>query len=571
MIIVSKEDLIQKLVEAKKFDSAKAKELLGAGRKQKKSMLSMLGENDLMKEDEIIDFLSEELQIPTLNLASLRIPSEVIRLVPKKIVDRYQIFPLSRIQNLLTIATSDPFELLLHDDLKELTQCDVAMVLVPPKMITTAVENYYAESSNLDSILEGMDDEDVEVVKEDGGEKDSSATDKSKAGAAEAPVVRMVNLILDEALRSRASDIHFEPYEKNFRVRYRIDGSLKESFSHSRELYSSLVARVKIMSLLDITEKRLPQDGRFRARINHREIDFRVSILPTYHGEKVVLRVLDKNGVRAGLDKLGFTDKPTSVFADAVKFPYGMILVTGPTGSGKSTTLYTILNTLNTLDRNIMTIEDPVEYQVEGITQTQVNPNVGLTFATGLRSLLRQSPDIVLVGEIRDTETADIGIKAALTGHLVFSTLHTNSAAGAMTRLIDMGFEPFLIASSVICVAAQRLMRKICPHCKTAYEIPPDVLRRCRIESSAFKGVVSYKGVGCAKCNNTGYYGRLGTIEVLRMDPEIRELIIQQKSSDEIQKVAIEKGMETLFENAFGLFKSGLTSLEEVLRVTSQE
>lgn len=566
---ISREQVLEHLVRRRKMDPVQIKELSEQGKKQKKSIFHLLVEKELIKEDDLTGFLSEELGIPTLNLSALRIPKEIIKLVPKKIIDRYQILPLSKIQKFLTIATSDPFEILYRDDLREITKCEVAIVLVSPKMLAQIIENYYAESANMETVLEGLDDEDVEVVRQGENKEDDGGFGKS--GAEDAPIVRMVNLILDEALRQRASDIHFEPYEKFFRIRYRIDGALKEAFSHSREHYSSVVARTKIMSTLNITEKRLPQDGRFRVSVNGRDIDFRVSILPTYHGEKMVLRILDRSGVKAGLDKLGFTEKPTQVFADAIKHPYGMILVTGPTGSGKSTTLYTILNTLNTPEKNIMTVEDPVEYQVEGITQTQVNTEVGLTFAAGLRSLLRQSPDIVLVGEIRDTETADIAVKASLTGHLVFSTLHTNSAAGAMTRLIDMGVEPFLIASSVICVAAQRLMKRICQHCKAEVEITADVMRRAGLKAEDLKGITPYKGKGCAKCNNTGYYGRLGTIEVLRLDSDIRELVIQRKSSDVIHKAAVEKGMETLSENALSLFKKGLTTLEEVLRVSSQE
>lgn len=569
---ISRDKLIQALVDDGKIPATKIKELTDEAKKQKRSIFQLFVEREMIKEEDLTDFFSDQFKIPTLNLQSLRIPKEITKLIPKKMIDRYKVFPLARIKNLLTVAASDPFELLFHDDIKELTGCEVTLVLAPPKMITGLIETHYGESGNFETLLENMDEEDIEVVKGDGraGELGSMA-DSGKTSADEAPVVRMVNLILDEAIRSRASDIHFEPYEKFFRVRYRIDGALKEAYSHSRELYGSIVARIKIISTLDITEKRVPQDGRFRVRIQSREIDFRVSVLPMYHGEKIVLRVLDKGSMKTGLDKLGFSERPTAVFADAIRFPYGMILVTGPTGSGKSTTLYTILNTMNTPDRNIMTIEDPVEYQVEGITQTQVNMDVGLTFASGLRSLLRQSPDIVLVGEIRDTETADIAVKAALTGHLVFSTLHTNSAPGAITRLIDMGVEPFLIASSVICVAAQRLMRKVCQYCKKPYEVPEEVLRRCRLKSSDIKDATPFKGTGCAKCNNSGYFGRMGAIEIMRMDPDIRELVIQRKSSDEIGKVAIEKGMETLFENAFGLFKKGLTTLEEVLRITSQE
>lgn len=566
---LSREQLAEHLMQKSSLAPEAIRDLLQQARKEKKSIFQLLIQKGIVKEEEVLGFLSEQLEIPFLNLPALRVPKEIIKLVPKKIIDRYQIFPLACIQNLLSVAVSDPFELMLYEDLKGVTGCDVCIVLAPAKMINHAIENYYSESGNFEAVLEGIEEENLEVVR--AGEDREEEKTSQEAATDNAPVVRMVNLILDEAIRQRASDIHFEPYEKNFRVRYRIDGSAKEAFSNSRELYSSLVARIKIMSMLNITEKRVPQDGRFRASIRGREIDFRVSILPIYYGEKVVLRVLDQGGVKAGLNKLGFSEKPTKAFAEAIKHPYGMILVTGPTGSGKSTTLYTILNTLNTPDRNIMTVEDPVEYQVEGITQTQVHAEVGMSFANGLRALLRQSPDIVLVGEIRDTETADIAVKAALTGHLVFSTLHTNSAAGAMTRLVDMGVEPFLIASSVICVAAQRLLRRICPDCKAPCTLSEDLIHRISRSKEELKEISAYRGKGCTKCAQTGYYGRLGAIEVLTLDPEIRDLVMQRKSSDEIEKAAVLKGMETLFENAFNLFRNGLTTLEEVLRVTVPE
>ncbi len=569
--MISTETLIQKLAQSGLGDPKKIEGLQQEARKLSRSPIRLLYERELVPEVMLTDFLSDHLEIPALPLASFRVTKETLRLVPKKIAERHRLIPLARINNLLTVAVSDPFDVIARDDLEGITRCHVVYILASPKGISQALDAYYGESSNMESLLEGIDEESIEIIHQKEAESDAKAGQVSHAASEEAPVIRMVNLILDRAIRMRASDIHFEPYEKSFRVRYRIDGALKESFSHSRDFYDPLVARVKIMGQVDITEKRLPQDGRFRVSIQDREIDFRLSVLPTYHGPKVVLRVLDKAGVKSGLQHLGFSEKPTRIFAEAIRQPYGMILVTGPTGSGKSTTLYTILNTMNTPERNIMTVEDPVEYQVEGITQTQVHADVGLTFASGLRSLLRQSPDIVLVGEIRDSETADIGVKAALTGHLVFSTLHTNSAAGAMTRLVDMGVEPFLIASSVICVAAQRLMRKVCTYCKAPYQIAPEVLRRAKISAKDLEGVVCYRGTGCAKCHQSGYHGRMATIEVLRMNPTIRELVIQRKSSDVIEKVAIEHGMETLFENAFELFKKGLTTLEEVLRVTSQE
>jgi type IV pilus assembly protein PilB len=538
-----------------------------AAQKRSESIFKMILAEKTLPEEEIMDFLSAQLEIPTLNLHGMQFDPEILRMFSRKFIELHQVFPVGRIGKLVTVATSDPSKLRVFDDIKRLTGCEVSLVLVTPARIAAAISDHYAESKNFSEFITEKDADSLELVTEE--EKESSSV--VQAGVDDAPVIKMVNFILEKALKSRASDIHFEPYEKEFRIRYRVDGALKESFSHSLELYPALVARAKIISLLDITEKRLPQDGRFRLLLKDRQIDFRVSVLPTYFGEKMVLRVLDRSGIRTGLDKLGFTEKPTRVLAEAVKRPYGMILITGPTGSGKSTTLYSILNSLNTPQKNLMTVEDPVEYQVEGITQTQVQPEIGLTFASGLRALLRQSPDIVLVGEIRDSETADIAVKAALTGHLVFSTLHTNSAAGAMTRLIDMGVEPFLIASSVVCVGAQRLLRKICPHCRIPAIIPAEVLLRCKLSKSELDKIASFTGKGCIKCNMTGYLGRTGASEVMLVDPDIRELVIQKKSSNVIHQHAVEKGMETLFENALGLFKSGVTTLEEVLRVASQE
>lgn len=572
MISIAKSDLAAMLVQEGKLTQEKLDELMPEAALNKKTIFQLLMERDVIKEDDMMEFLSAKLDIPLIQLSSFKIPKNVIEMVPAKIVEKNRIVPFSRLQSMLTIVTSNPFDLVLRDDLKGLTRCDVVLALATPKSIASCAEAYYNEQTNLDEIIEGIDEDSLEVIKTDDDDGPSTgAGSGAVTDVADAPVVKMVNVILDGALKARASDIHFEPYEKNFRVRYRIDGALHESFSHGRDIYGAVVARVKIISNLDITEKRIPQDGRFRIRSSGKEVDFRVSVLPTYYGEKIVLRVLDKAGLKSGLDQLGFTEGPTSKFAEAIKNPYGMILVTGPTGSGKSTSLYTLLGALNTPNRNIMTIEDPVEYQVEGITQTQVLSEVGMTFASGLRSLLRQSPDIVLVGEIRDGETADIAVKAALTGHLVFSTLHTNSAAGAVTRLIDMGVEPFLIASSCVCVAAQRLMKKICTYCKQETTIEKDVLRRCNIPVDALDGIKVYEGKGCAKCNGTGFYGRLGTIEVMLVDNEIRELILSRKPSNVIHDAAVKKGMETLFENAFSIFKAGKTTLEEVLRVSSKE
>ncbi|MFH1208763.1 MAG: ATPase, T2SS/T4P/T4SS family [Candidatus Omnitrophota bacterium] len=538
-----------------------------AAQRLNESIPKIILEEKLLPEEDVMDFLSDQLGIPILNLQGMQFEDEVLKMFPRKFIEQHHVFPVGRIGKLMTVATSDPFKLGVLDEIKHMTGCSVNLVLVAPARIIAAISDHYAETKNFAEFLAGKDASNLEIE----GWSEKASPSVVQTGTDNAPVVKMVNSVLEKALKSRASDIHFEPYEKEFRIRYRVDGALKESFSHSLELYPALVARIKIISVIDITERRLPQDGRFRLLLKDRQIDFRVSVLPTYFGEKIVLRVLDRSGIKAGLDKLGFTEKPTRALAEAIKKPYGLILVTGPTGSGKSTTLYSIMNSLNTIQKNLMTVEDPVEYQVEGITQTQVQPEIGLTFASGLRALLRQSPDIVLVGEIRDSETADIAVKAALTGHLVFSTLHTNSAAGAMTRLMDMGVEPFLIASSVVCVGAQRLLRKICPHCRAPAVIPAEVLLRCKLSKSELDRIAPFTGKGCPKCNMTGYFGRTGASEVLLVDPDIRELVIQKKSSNVIHQLAVEKGMETLFENALGLFKAGVTTLEEVLRVSSEE
>lgn len=558
--------LIEALIQKKKLSERERDRILRLQQNSSKPFTQLLIDEKICDEEEIVHLLSDLLNIPILRLDSYQIERDVLQLIPRELVERCGVIPVARIGSLLTVAVARPLDLITMDDLKELTQCDIRLVLAYPKAIQNALTSYYAGTGSFKEIVEEAGPEQLELLSaEEEPTRDQTSVD-------EAPIVRMLNLVVQEAVRERASDIHLEPYADHFRIRYRIDGTLKEAMRQSLEIFPGVIARLKILSNLDITEKKIPQDGRFKIQAGGREIDFRVSLLPTLFGEKGVLRLLDKTNIRSGLDQLGFSEKPISLLKEAIRHPYGMILVTGPTGSGKSTTLYSILNILNTPERNLMSIEDPIEYQVEGITQTQVNPEVGLTFASGLRSLLRQSPDVILVGEIRDAETADIAVKAALTGHLVFSTLHTNSAAGTMTRLIDMGVEPFLIASSVIAVAAQRLLRGICPYCKMPSTVAPEVLKRVSYHSSTtLKDVTAYKGKGCRRCNETGYLGRLGAMEVLSVDTEIRNAILKKASSASIEKMARSKGMETLFENTLGLFKSGKTTLEEVLRVAAEE
>jgi type IV pilus assembly protein PilB len=428
------------------------------------------------------------------------------------------------------------------------------------------------QAQEISKILEEVKPGDeVEVVEEEERIDVSEATEESQ----KAPIVKVVSLILNEAIKKRASDIHIEPCEKFLKIRYRIDGSLHDVLTLPKKNQNAVLARLKIMSRLDITETRMPQDGRFTISFEGKEIDFRVSVLPTTFGGKVVMRILDKSSINIGLDKLGFLPGPLSTFRTALSRPYGMILVTGPTGSGKSTTLYSIINQINIPERNIITLEDPVEYETEGVTQIAAKPEIGLTFATGLKSVLRQSPDIIMIGEIRDFETADIAIKASLTGQLILSTLHTNDSAGAITRLIDMGVEPFLVASSLILASAQRLMRKICDNCKEQMSVPSGVLERLGIDSAEIKkkNIKNlYKGKGCQRCNDTGYYGRIAILEAMLITDPIRSMIMKKASSDEIKEYAIkEQGMLTLRDNAVENCIMGITTLEEVLRATSED
>lgn len=561
--IASHDKVAEFFVQQGRISQKDCDNLLQEQQKSGKSFVRILAEEKRLEENDIVHLLSNGFKSPILKLSAYRIDTEVARLLPRGMAERYEAIPVARIGKFLTVATSSPLNLVALDDIEGMTGCKVRQVFATSSEIQDALTAQYAGATVLSQFLQETESEQVELITPEEEPSGVIAIDQ-------APIVRMVNRIVQEAVKLHASDIHLEPYQDHFRIRYRVDGVLREGFRQSLDVYLGVVARIKILSTLDITERRIPQDGRFKTRVGEREIDFRVSVLPIFFGEKIVLRLLDKANVRSGLDDLGFSEKPIQFFKEAVRRPYGMILVTGPTGSGKSTTLYSVLNLLNTPDRNLMTIEDPIEYQIEGITQTQVNPEIGLTFANGLRSLLRQSPDVILVGEIRDAETADIAVKAALTGHLVLSTLHTNSAAGAITRLVDMGVEPFLIASSVILIAGQRLLRRICSHCKAPFPFPEAVFRRISKASIEIKEKVSFKGKGCRHCDETGYSGRLGAIEVLPVDTEICEAILSRASSDGIERIARKKGMETLFENALGLFKSGKTTLEEVLRVTEE-
>jgi len=566
-----KENIIQILLKSKQINKKQLDKALLLQKEKQVPLRRVLIEQGIISEEELLSLLSEQLYIPTLHLGRYKFDPEVIKLIPERLARQYVIMPLSRMGNNITIAISDPLNIFALDDLRVFTGCSIDTVLTPEEEILKAIETqYHPESKDTQQILKdasGLQQEagkqDFELLKQEEIELSSAIRDSERP-----PIVKLVDLMFTQALRQRASDIHIEPEENALRVRYRVDGALHDIFNISKLNQNAILARIKIISGLDITETRLPQDGRFKVKFEGKEVDFRVSSLPTTFGQKFVLRLLDKANLSVGLDNLGFSSQPLDMCKEAIAKPFGMILITGPTGSGKSTTLYSILNQLNTVDRHIVTIEDPVEYQLEGITQVQVRPEIELNFASGLRSILRQSPDIIMIGEIRDSETADIAIKASLTGQLVLSTLHTNDAISSITRLIDMGVEPFLVASSLILLCAQRLCRKICPKCRKKIEVPQHFL-----DSIGFKQKATFfKAEGCKYCNNTGFYGRIAILETLLIDDAIREMVIKNKSIEDIRKYAVEKcGMKSLRDDAFLKVTDGVTTLEEAIRITTEE
>jgi len=528
-------------------------------------VMAVLAREGVVAKLDMLKALAGQVGMETISLTGLDIPREVLDMVPGEVAQRYKVVPVFKNENVLTVALGDPLDVDTLDGLRYVLKCNVEGVVAPPEEIEKAIANYYGRATGavegmLQEITEGTLALPDEVKKQLVGDENVTESD--------APIIKLVSLIIMEAFRSRASDIHLEPMPKKFRVRYRIDGVLHEVDSPPKRLQSAIISRVKIMSNMSIAEKRVPQDGRIQINVMGRDLDLRVSSIPTNHGESIVMRILDKAGIALGLPQLGFFSDDQQVFERLITLSDGIILVTGPTGSGKTTTLYACLNTINKPDRKIITVEDPVEYQMSGINQVQVRADIGMTFSAALRAILRQAPNIIMIGEIRDLETAEIAVNASLTGHLVFSTLHTNDAPSAVTRMIDIGVKPFLVASSTRAIMAQRLVRKICEKCKEPYQPQEAELRLLGPAAKQLASAQLFHGKGCADCQFTGYRGRLGIYEIFQIDDQVRNLIFEQVPSTELRTKARELGMRTLREDGLRKVVAGITTLEEVLRVT---
>jgi type IV pilus assembly protein PilB len=571
------ERIADALVEDGLLSANQIEELLERQKKEGARLVKLLVDKDkqYVSPDDLAVSMGRVLNVPPVNLGRINIVPDVVDLVPRETAHNHKVVPVSRLENRLFLAMADPLNVMALDDVKRITKLDIVPLIASEKAITDKLNAIdAAKSGSMEDLIqdaqkrsdaEGGEDT-IESVKEAIEEVN---LDQLAASSEEAPVIKLANLIVLQAIKDRASDIHLEPFEKQMRLRYRIDGVLQDATPPPKQLQLALASRFKIMSNLDIAERRLPQDGRMRVKVSGKDFDLRVSILPTVHGEKIVLRVLDKSNLSASLDKLGLDEGTFKQFKAAIDAPHGLILVTGPTGSGKTTTLYSALNELNNPTWNIITVEDPVEFQIPGINQVPTKKEIGLTFANALRSILRQDPDIIMIGEIRDTETAEIAIEAALTGHQVLSTMHCNDAPGAIARLDDMGIAPFLISSSVILSCAQRLIRRICSHCKEPVSYPPKMFEDLGIDPATFEGVQLYRGRGCERCKNSGYSGRMAIIEAMTISDQIRKLVIARANTREMAKVAVKEGMRTLRMAGLDRAREGVSTLEQVLLVTS--
>lgn len=524
-------------------------------RQSHKKIGEILVEEGYVADKDIIEVLEFQLGFPHVDLNTFVINPEVISLVPEHIARRYDLIPVDKKGDLLIVAMADPLNIYAIDDLKLYTKYDIQPVISTRESIIKNIDKFYRQRTTekvIKEFVESYDEDDAEDYE-----------DQEQLEVANAPIVRLINSTIQQAVDMKASDIHIEPYMDYIRVRFRIDGDLQDIMNLSKNILSALVTRIKIIGKMNIAEKRVPQDGRVEFNLNNKEIDIRISTIPTIHGEKIVLRLLDREHFLLTKDQLGFTQKNLERFDKLLKQPYGMILITGPTGSGKTTTLYAILNELNRVEKNIITIEDPVEYKMEGINQIQINPKAGLTFASGIRSILRQDPDIIMVGEIRDAETAHIAVRAAITGHLVLSTLHTNDSPSSVMRLVDMGVEPYLVASAVIGVVSQRLVKKLCNNCKEAYEA--SYAEKLLLGKNYDEKVILYRPKGCNRCNN-GYLGRRAVHEIMLINEDMRRLITEGKGLDELKNMALNSGMITLLDNSINLALEGVTSLDEILK-----
>jgi type IV pilus assembly protein PilB len=560
------EDLGQVLVEAQLISEQALQKALQQQKGSGGSVTSNLVKIGALTEESLLEFLSEHYRVPAVDLRTIEPDATVVRLLPADVATKFLALPLSRVGRRLTVALAQPSNLFALDDIKFITGLEVDPVVATEGSIKKLLDRFFDSAGTMADVMKGIEEE-FEVVETEEEEADQSGLSLAE----EAPIVKLVNSLIADAVRKGASDIHIEPYEKALRVRFRIDGTLYEMMAPPFKFKAAILSRLKIMAELDIAERRVPQDGRIKIKVVNRTVDLRVSTLPTIFGEKIVMRILDKSNLNIDLEKLGFEPASMDLLVRAISNPYGMVLVTGPTGSGKTTTLYSALSRINVPEVNVMTAEDPVEYNLDGVNQVPINEGIGLGFGAALRAFLRQDPNIIMVGEIRDMDTASIATKAALTGHLVLSTLHTNDAPSAISRLIDMGIEPFLVASSVNLVLAQRLVRRPCASCKEVFQPHAETLRELQLTTEEAAGFAFTEGKGCVECNNTGYRGRQGVYEVMGITPSIRDLILDRAAAGAIKRKAIEEGMLTLREDALLKLKRGVTTVEEVLKETAAD
>ena len=566
-----KDRLTEILISNKLLTEEQLKQALDLQKEKGGKLSDIIVGLKLIKENELITTLSESLGLPLIDLKRFKIDLEVVKLVPVDAARHYQIIPVSKMGDTITLAMADPLNIFTIDYVQSLTGYKINPIISSVQDILQTIELSYPDTTKglIDDLVKEMAVSSIELIKE---EKEISPSDQELGRISqEAPVIKVTNMILEEAVKHKASDVLVEPFDKKLRVRFRVDGFLQEQKAPPRNMHASIVSRVKVMAELNIAEHRLPQDGRFKIKLLNREVDFRVSILPSSFGEKIALRILDKSEAKLDIEKLGFAEYSLAILKKVSLLPHGMILVCGPTGSGKTTTLYSVLKSVDSPDKNIVTVEDPVEYQLGGINQVTARPEIGLTFASALRSILRQDPNVIMIGEIRDYDTVDIAIKSALTGHLVLSTLHTTTAPGAIVRLVNMGVEPYMINSSLVCVLAQRLVRKVCPYCKESYILKEEIAQSLKLNFSKMGKAEFFRGKGCAHCFNTGSSGRTVIAETLVLTQKIRELILSGAQEQFIKQQARKEGMQTLREDGVHSALRGLTTLEEVVRVTAPD